>query len=47
MTLPMPDPESFIVKGGIIILASLAMLRLIVHDIRNLKDDLTGKRKRR
>jgi hypothetical protein len=43
----MPDAETFIVKGGIIVLASLAVLRLIVHEIRNLKDDLTGKRRRR
>lgn len=43
----MSDIETFIVKGGIIVLASLTVLRLIVHDVRNLKDDLTGKRKRR
>jgi hypothetical protein len=43
----MPDPETIVVKGGIIVLALLAVLRLIVHDIRNLKDDLSGKRRRR
>jgi|HubBroStandDraft_1064217.scaffolds.fasta_scaffold37568_5 hypothetical protein len=37
----------FIVKGGIVILASLAILRVILHDILNLKDDLTRKRRRR
>ena len=43
----MVDPETLIVKGGLIVLASLAMLRLIAYEIRNLRDDLTGRRKRR
>lgn len=40
------DPETIVVKGGIVILAALAVLRLIVHDIRSLGDDLTRKRRR-
>ncbi len=43
----MPDPETLIVKGGIIVLASLAMFRMILHEIRNVKDEFTTKRKRR
>jgi len=41
------DPEAFIVKGGIIVLASLGVLRLILHEIRNLKDDLFSRKRRR
>lgn len=41
------DPEAFIVKGGIIVLASLTVLRLIVHEIRNLRDDLLTRKRRR
>jgi len=43
----MPDFETIIVKGGIIILALLTVLRFIVYEIRNLKDDLIRKRRRR
>lgn len=42
----MTDPETLIIKAGMIVLVSLAMLRLVVHDIRSLKDDLFGKRKK-
>jgi hypothetical protein len=43
----MPDPETIIVRGGILVLALLAVLRLVAHDIRNFKDDLIRKRRRR
>jgi len=43
----MPDPETIVVKGGIIALALLTVIRFVVHEIRNLKDDLSGKRRRR
>jgi hypothetical protein len=45
--LPIVDPETLIVKGGILVLASIAMLRLIANEILNFKDELTGKRRRR
>ena len=41
----MPDLETVIVKGGVINLALLAVLRFIVYEIRNLKDDLIRKRR--
>jgi hypothetical protein len=41
----MPDPEALIVKGGVLILAFLSVVRLILHDLNNLKDD--WKRRRR
>ncbi len=43
----MPDPETLIVKGGIIVLASVQMIRMILYEIRNVKDEFTAKRKRR
>lgn len=43
----MPDPETIVVKGGIIVLALLTVLRFIVHEVQNLKEDLSGKRRRR
>ena len=43
----MLDPETIIVKGGILVLASLAMVRLILHEIRNVRDEFIGKRRRR
>jgi hypothetical protein len=42
----MLDPETIVVKGGIVILASLTVLRLIVLEIRNLGDDLSRRRRR-
>lgn len=32
----MLDPEALIVKGGIVILAALAMIRIILHEFNNL-----------
>jgi len=43
----MLDPETLVVKGGIIVLASVTMLRMILHEIRNVKEEFTAKRKRR
>jgi hypothetical protein len=43
----MPDPETIVVKSGIIVLALLTVLRFIVHEVQNLKEDLSGKRRRR
>ena len=42
----MPDLETLIVKGGIVILAALAVLRLIVFEVRNFKDELSRGRRR-
>jgi len=42
----MLDPEAIVVKGGIIIMALLTILRLVVHDILNIGDDLARRRRR-
>jgi hypothetical protein len=43
----MLDPEAFIVKGGILALAALAVIRLVLHDFNNLVNDFRRKRKHR
>ena len=45
--MPTPDPETIVVKGGIIVLAFLTVLRFVVYEVRNLKDDLRKGRRRR
>jgi hypothetical protein len=35
----MLDFEIIVVKAGIIILASLAVIRMVLHDVNNLKRD--------
>ena len=41
----MPDLEALIVKGGVLILAFLSVVRLILHDLNNLKDDRNQRRR--
>jgi hypothetical protein len=43
----MIDPETIVVKGGIVILASLTVLRLIVRELRSLGEEFTQGRRRR
>lgn len=43
----MLDPEAFIVKGGILALAALSVIRLVWQDFNNLRDDLRRKPRRR
>ena len=43
----MVDPETLVVKGGTVVLAALAMVRVILWEIRSVRDDFTAKRKRR
>ncbi|MGH9710182.1 MAG: hypothetical protein ACRD37_06520 [Candidatus Acidiferrales bacterium] len=43
----MPDPETLIVKGGILALAALSVFRLVWQDFNNLMDDFRRKRKHR
>ena len=43
----MTDPETIVLKAGIAVLASVAVMRLVVHDILALKDDLRRRRRPR
>ena len=43
----MLDPEALVVKGGILALAALAVIRVVLLDFNNLLNDLRRKRKRR
>jgi len=43
----MLDPEALIVKGGILALAALSVIRLVWQDFNNLRDDLRRRRKNR
>jgi hypothetical protein len=43
----MLDPEAFIVKGGILALAALTVIRLVLQDFNNLVNDFRRKRKHR
>ncbi len=47
MNAAMPDPETMVVKGGIVVLAFLQVLRMIVCEVRTLKDELRRKPRRR
>jgi hypothetical protein len=35
----MPDLEALIVKGGVLVLALLSVIRLIVHDFNSLRNE--------
>jgi hypothetical protein len=41
----MLDPEAFIVKGGVLALAALSVIRLVWQDFNNLMNDFRRKRK--
>ncbi len=41
-----PDPEGFLVKTGSIILVGLTLVRFILYEYNNLRDDFRRKRKR-
>jgi hypothetical protein len=41
-----PDPEGFLVKLGSIILVTLTLMRFILYEYNNLKEDFKRKRKR-
>lgn len=43
----MLDPEALVVKGGILALATLSVIRLVWQDFNNLRNDLRRKGKRR
>jgi len=43
----MADPEALIVKGGVLILAVLSVIRLVWQDFNNLMNDVRRKRKYR
>lgn len=43
----MPDPEVLVVKGGILILAALSIVRLILQEINNFRAELRRGPKRR
>lgn len=43
----MLDPEAIVVKGGILILASLTVIRFIVYDYHKLMRDFRRNRKNR
>ncbi len=43
----MTDPEALLVKGGSVILVTLTLLRFILYEYNNLKDDFKRKRRRR
>jgi len=41
----MREFETIIVEGGIAVLALLTVLRFVVYEVRNLKREITGKRR--
>ena len=43
----MLDPEAIIVKGGILALATLAVMRIVWHDFNKLMSDFRRHRKNR
>jgi hypothetical protein len=43
----MLDPEALIVKGGVLALAALSVIRLVWQDLNNLRNDFRRKRKHR
>jgi hypothetical protein len=43
----MLDPEAFVVKGGIVALAALSVIRFILHEFNNLRSDFRKSRRRR
>jgi hypothetical protein len=43
----MPDPEALVLKIGSVILVMLVLIRFILYEYNNLRDDLKRKRKRR
>jgi hypothetical protein len=43
----MLDPEAVIVKGGVLALAALTVIRLVWHDLNNLINDFRRNRKHR
>jgi hypothetical protein len=43
----MLDPELLIVKGGLLVLATLSVVRLVWQDFNNLRGDFRRKGKRR
>jgi hypothetical protein len=42
-----PDPEGFLVKLGSIILVTLTLLRFILYEYNNLREDFKRKRRHR
>ena len=42
----LPDPEGFLVKTGSVILVTLTLMRFILYEYNNLKDDFKRKKKR-
>jgi hypothetical protein len=42
----MLDPEAFIVKGGILALATLTVVRFILYEINNILNDFRRRRRR-
>jgi hypothetical protein len=43
----MPDLEALIVKGGVLILAALSVIRIVWQDFNNLMNDFRRKRRHR
>jgi hypothetical protein len=43
----MLDPEAIVVKGGILALAVLSVIRVVLHDFNNLVSDFRKRRRRR
>ncbi len=43
----MPDLEALIVKGGILALAALSVIRIVWQDFNNLMNDFRRKRRHR
>jgi hypothetical protein len=43
----MPDPEALIVKGGVLALAALSVIRLVWYDFNKLMHDFRRNRKNR
>jgi hypothetical protein len=42
----MPDLEAVVVKGGVLALAVLSVIRLVWQDFNNLRNDFRRRRKR-
>ena len=40
------DPEALVVKGGILALASLTVVRLVLYELNNIRNDFRKRRRR-
>jgi hypothetical protein len=40
------DPEAFVIKGGILVLATLTVVRFVLYELNNIVSDFRRRRRR-